>query len=70
MVAGYNNVGTVVSDHGDSGAIVLTYDEENDEKNNYVAGLMWGGNSEQDIMVYSPIEYVFESLNIEMCSGT
>lgn len=69
-VTGYNNVDTAVSDHGDSGSVVLTYDEESYEKNNYVLGLLWGGNSKDDIMVYSPIEYVFESLNIEMCSAT
>lgn len=70
MVTGFNNKGTVISDHGDSGSIVLSHDDEIDEKNNYVMGLLWGGNSAEDSMVYSPIEYVFKSLNIEMCSGT
>ncbi len=69
-VVGYNNADTAVSDGGDSGSIVLTYDEENDEKNNYVLGLLWGGSRKDDILVYSPIKYVFESLNIEMCSAT
>ena len=56
-----------ISKGGDSGSIVLTYDKEVEENNNKVLGLLWGGNEEENIMVYSPIKYVFEELNLEMC---
>lgn len=56
-----------VADGGDSGSVVLTYDIETGEKNNIVSGLLWGGNTEDNSMVFSPIHYVFEYLGVELC---
>lgn len=67
MVEGTDEQGKKISRSGDSGSIVLTYDEEIEEKNNKVMGLLWGGSEADNLMVYSPIQYVFEALNLEMC---
>lgn len=68
IVEGIDPEDRKIAKGGDSGSIVLTYDEEIEENNNAVLGLLWGGNEDENIMVYSPIEYVFKSLNLEMCS--
>lgn len=67
ITEGIDPQGQKIAKGGDSGSIVLTYDAESAENNNAVLGLLWGGNEDANLMVYSPIKYVFEALNLEMC---
>jgi hypothetical protein len=54
---------------GDSGSVVLSYDDEIEENNNLVAGLLWGAAADGNIGVFSPIGEVFDALDITLCDG-
>lgn len=66
LMEGIDKEGVLISRGGDSGSAVFTYDAEIEEKNNQLVGLLWGGIESHNLAVCSPINYVFDSLNIEL----